>query len=91
MMQYLEDKQGKETNPLSPAERIELESLRAEAAQLREKLRNKGMAGAEAQEEALRKVSLADPNAASKMARAKNEDHSSSDSEVSPQQYQSKR
>ena len=83
MMQFLEDKQGKATNPLTPAERIELDSLRAEHAQLKEKMAQKGMTGDEAKEQAMKKVSLTDPNAASKMAKMKDSEHSSSDSEVS--------
>ena len=88
MMQYLEDQQGIGKAPLSPEERIELEMLRGEFAQLRLKLDGKGMSASEAAEEAMRKQSLTDPNMKAKIAAKKNiENSSSSDSEVSLSKY----
>lgn len=83
MMQFLEDQQGKGKPPITPEERIELEMLRGEFANLKSKLEGKGMSAEEVKDAALQKKSLTDPNAASKLKKNKKQDYSSSDSEVS--------
>ena len=83
MMQFLEDQQGTGKPEISPEERIELEMLRTEYAQLKAKAEGLGKSHQQAKDEAEAKKSLVDPNMRSKLAKKKNADHSSSDSEVS--------
>ena len=83
MMQFLEDAQGTGKPEISAEERIELEMLRTEYAQLKTKVEGLGKSAQDSKALAEEKKSLVDPNLKSKLAQAKNADHSSSDSEVS--------